>query len=111
MYVKNTTVGKFKDFIATKILREIKFGNSRSSKTAILVIFVDFWAIKKAKTGCFSDPQFGQIWFYVKSERAEKSSLWLRNKFLHLIFLMIFWKQKDPKEIKTMRAGRDQILF
>ena len=41
-YVKNTTVGKFKDFIATNILREIKFGNCRSSKTATLVIFLDF---------------------------------------------------------------------
>ena len=79
---------KFKNFTATQILREIKFGNFRGSKTAILAILkalnFEFWDIphlemlripkiwnfqvaKKVKMADFETKKL-QIWFHVKSE-------------------------------------------
>ena len=45
------TVWKFHDFSVTQILREINFGESKSSKTAVFVIF---WALKMIYLADFS---------------------------------------------------------
>ena len=40
--MNGSTVWKFQDFFVTYILREINFGDSKSSKTAV---FANFWAL------------------------------------------------------------------